>query len=211
MAHASINSARYVTAPETGEMVTFVLQQLAHPDPAYPSGIPAFRPETARPYGRGDFTHVERLEPPPASPALDPPCDGANGTAAVSERIQGVSIPLTNTLTEPPGDSRHIQEEWRAEALWLNTFAGTGQTNEQRLWLPAAATSSASTFSLPQHVANRHDGVLTGGHPQRFFFPASSPRSVLPPAAATVWMGYTAGPGLESVASGHFSARTNGA
>jgi len=66
---------------------------------------------------------------------------------------------------------RHIRENG-GQALAEHTLAGTGRADEQQV-MSAGGSDLQRPFYvlLPQHVLEiRHDGVLPGGHPQRFFF-----------------------------------------
>ena len=66
---------------------------------------------------------------------------------------------------------RHIRENG-GQTLAEHTFAGTRRAYEQHIVAARRRDLQRPLYVfLPQHVLEiRHDGVLTGGHPQRFFF-----------------------------------------
>ena len=77
-------------------------------------------------------------------------------------------INLTDLQRLLPG---HIRENG-GQTLAEHTFAGTRRAYEQHIVTARRRDLQRPLYVfLPQHVLEiRHDGVLPGGHPQRFFF-----------------------------------------
>ena len=95
MAHTSINSDGYVTAPETREMVTFPSSngwRIKSSVSFRNSGISS---RNSTPLWAREISPGLGLEPPPASPALDTVWWGERNGRWVTRGLLGVSIPMT--------------------------------------------------------------------------------------------------------------------